>query len=97
MSQDIDICAHENLENTGECIHSGAVADNQERNISSGQHASTSGRTDLFETEQLGCREENDFACKSPPKKTGNEVPTKTPVTFSIYLFVDALIDNFGS
>ncbi|XXG68614.1 hypothetical protein AAC387_Pa06g1662 [Persea americana] len=73
MSQDIDICEHENLEDTGERIHSGTVADNQERNVSSGQHASTSGRTDPFETEQLGCREENDFTCKSPPKKTGNE------------------------
>lgn len=86
MSQDIDICEHENLESIpAEHIHSGIVANTQERNVSSGQLASTSGRTDLSETEQQGCREESDVTCKSPPKKSGNEVPTKRPESFSIY------------
>ncbi|XP_058071718.1 uncharacterized protein LOC131220871 isoform X2 [Magnolia sinica] len=72
MSQDTDICEHETLENIHEDHIQLENANFKERNFSSGQHASTSGRTASSETEQSGCREGNDMISKSP-KRTGNE------------------------
>ncbi|XP_058071719.1 uncharacterized protein LOC131220871 isoform X3 [Magnolia sinica] len=78
MSQDTDICEHETLENIHEDHIQLENANFKERNFSSGQHASTSGRTASSETEQSGCREGNDMISKSP-KRTGNEVNSPPP------------------
>ncbi|XP_077253407.1 uncharacterized protein LOC143892571 isoform X2 [Tasmannia lanceolata] len=74
MSQDIDICEDENLENApGDYTQSETKVNLVERNCCSRQHTSTSGRTCFSETEQASFSEGSDVIRKSQKRRTGNE------------------------
>ncbi|CAL5390159.1 unnamed protein product [Camellia sinensis] len=71
MSQEIDICQHQNLENFPDYnILAG------ERNACSCQSASTSGRVALLKSDEASCGEGSNITCRSPDGSTINEEVT---------------------